>query len=133
MRHTANAFRVLLVTVAACLLAGAAAQALWYLNDLSGVGHIAGIWMTLARALDGGTLYPPLEADGCYAGTRYMPVLFGLITGLARLTGDYLVSAKLAALLSFGLLLAGVFVASRRITGRTTAALVLTALVPALP
>ena len=44
-----------------------------------------------------GVLYPPLESDGCYAGTRYSPLFFILIAGLAWVTPSYLVAAKLAA------------------------------------
>jgi hypothetical protein len=107
--------------------------ALLHLRDLSGIQHLAGIWMALAAYLDQGVFYPPLEADGFYAGTRYMPLLFGLIAALARLTGSYLVAAKLAALFSTLLLLGGVFAAARRFTGRPLDAFAFAALLLAFP
>jgi hypothetical protein len=123
-----------LACVAGLLLIGCRlAQALGHLRDLSGIQHLAGIWMALAAYLEQGVFYPPLEADGFYAGTRYMPLLFGVIAGFARLVGDYLVAAKLAALFSMGLLLAGVFVAVRRLTGRFVDAIGFSALVLAFP
>jgi hypothetical protein len=119
--------------LAAVLLAGAFALALAHRNDLSHVRHLTGIWMALAQYLGDGTFYPPLEADGHYAGTRYMPVLFVFIAGLARPGGDYLLAAKLSALVSVVLLLVGVFVAGRRLTQSWRAALALTGLVLAFP
>jgi hypothetical protein len=109
------------------------ARALLHLRDLSGIHHLAGVWMALASYYNQGIFYPPLEADGFYAGTRYMPLLFVLIAGLSRVVGDYLVAAKLAALLSTTLLLSGVFVAVRRATGRLADAFAMTALVLAFP
>ncbi len=125
--------RVLSLLCAVVLLVSAAVRAVVHLRDLSGIQHIAGIWMALAQYGNAGVLYPPLEADGFYAGTRYMPLCFGLIAGLVRIVGDYVVAAKLMALASMVLLLAGVFVAVRRLTGRALDALLLTGLVLASP
>src|SRR5579859_1236484 len=125
--------RELAALAGATLLGCCLAQALLHLRDLSGIQHLAGVWMALAASLDQGVFYPPLEADGFYAGTRYMPLLFALIAGLFRLVGDYLLAAKLAALLSTGLLLAGVFAVVRRLTGRFIDAVALTALLLAFP
>src|SRR4051812_16100421 len=44
-----------------------------------------------------GSHYPPLHEGGSFGGTRYMPLQFVAHAGLARLTGEYLVSAKLFA------------------------------------
>jgi hypothetical protein len=115
------------------VLAVAGWRAFTHLGDLSGVGHIAGIWMALAKYLNEGVFYPPLEAGGCYAGTRYMPALFALIAGLARWGGDYLWAAKASALLSVGFLLAAVLAAGRRVTGKAAGGLVLAGLVLAFP
>jgi hypothetical protein len=128
--------RVLLVLsslAALLILLAALPRALLHLNDLTGIQHIAGIWMSLAWYSNAGVLYPPLEADGVYAGTRYMPVCFWLLAGLVKITGDYLVAAKLMALGSMVVLLAGVFLAVRRITGRFLPAVILTGLVLAAP
>jgi hypothetical protein len=124
---------VLSLVCALVLLGSAAVRALIHLRDLTGIQHIAGVWMALAQYSEAGILYPPLEAEGVYAGTRYMPLCFAVIARLAPLVGDYVVAAKLMALATMVMLLAGVFVAVRRITGRTRDALILTGLVLALP
>jgi hypothetical protein len=121
--------RALPVVCAIVLVVAALARAILHLRDLNGIQHIAGIWMALAQYGNAGVLYPSLEADGVYAGTRYMPLCFGLIAALVRIVGDYVLAAKLMALLSMTALLGGVFVAVRRITGRAVDAVVLTALV----
>ena len=125
--------RVLSLACAILLLVAALARAVVHLRDLSGIQHIAGIWMALAQYAGAGVWYPPLECEGVYAGTRYMPLCFGLIAVLVKLVGDYVLAAKLMALGSMTALLLGVFVAVRRITGRTLDALILTALVLASP
>jgi hypothetical protein len=125
--------RVLSLACALLLLVVALARAVVHLRDLSGIQHIAGIWMTLAQYAGAGIWYPPLECDGVYAGTRYMPLCFGLIAILVKLVGDYVLAAKLMALASMTALLLGIFVAVRRISGRTLDALILTALVLASP
>jgi hypothetical protein len=125
--------RSLGMVFAVVLLGGTLVEALIHLRDLSQISHISGIWMTLAQALRTGVLYPPLEQDGYYAGTRYMPLYFLLIALLETLTGDYLLAAKLASLLAMLALLAVVFVAARRITGRTLDAFVLTSTILAFP
>jgi len=105
--------------VLALLLAGdALLLSLFHLNDLYAVQHVSGIWMALARSLNTGTFYPPLQDGDYYGGTRYMPLFFSLIAGLARVTPDYLVAAKLAALLSMVVLVSGVAVAIRQMSGR---------------
>ncbi len=99
------------------LLGAALAVALFHLRDLSRIQHIAGVWIGLAAALEQGTFYPPLEDHGFYGGTRYMPVVFALLAGLGRVGGDWLVAAKLTALLTTLALLAGLFVAAQRQAG----------------
>jgi hypothetical protein len=81
-----------------------------HISDRYLVNHVSGSWMTLARFVHDGTLYPPLHADGRTFGTFYMPLPF-LAHGLVSLvTGEYLVSGKLTAyataLVLFGLLFA---------------------------
>lgn len=125
--------RVLSLVCAIVLIVAALARAVAHLRDLSGIQHIAGIWMALAQYAGAGIWYPPLECDGVYAGTRYMPLCFGLIAVLVKLVGDYVLAAKLMALASMTALLCGVFISVRRITGRTLDALMLTALVLASP
>jgi hypothetical protein len=121
---------------AAVLFASSAAQAFLHLRDVSDLGHlqhITGVWMALAQYGNAGVLYPPLQADGWYAGTRYMPLCVGVIAVLEPLTADYLLAAKLMSLGSMAVLLTGVFIAVRRTTGRTLDAVVFTGLLLALP
>ncbi|MBO0696856.1 MAG: hypothetical protein J2P46_00540 [Zavarzinella sp.] len=117
--HIAFFLRVLGTGLAVAVLAAALGQAVAHLHDLSQVNHVVGEWIALAQALSDGVFYPPLEQGGHYGGTRYVPVFFVLISGLAKVTPDYLVAAKLASLLSVGGLLTVVFVACRRVTGHS--------------
>lgn len=85
-----------------------------HVDDAYEVDHVAGSWMALAKYLDAGKLYPPLEQDGRYGGTRYMPVQVVLHGGLAKVTGEYLVSGKLLVYGLFAILLAVLVVVLRR-------------------
>jgi hypothetical protein len=114
-------------------LGSAGILALLHLRDLSRLQHITGIWLGLAQALEEGLFYPPLEDHGYYAGTRYLPVVFGLIAGLDRLGLGLLASAKLTALLTTLALAAGVFVATWRQSGRLGEGLFFAGLVVVLP
>ena len=125
--------RGLAVLAAAALLADAAARAAAHHADLAGVRYISGIWMTLARSLNEGVFYPPLEADGYYAGTRYMPLLFAVVAAAQRLTGDYLVALKLVSIASVLGLLAAVYFGARQSGARRGDALVLAVLPLAFP
>jgi hypothetical protein len=125
--------RIVSLGCAIAILVLAGMRAITHLNDLTGIHHIAGIWMALAKYCNDGVLYPPLESEGVYAGTRYVPVCFGLIAGLVKITGDYVTAAKGMALGSMVLLLGGVFFAVRRATGRWLDALALTGLVMVSP
>ena len=63
----------LTVLLALATLASGLVLAGLHLGDLYAVQHVSGIWMALARSLNEGVFYPPLESGGCYAGTRYSP------------------------------------------------------------
>ena len=131
--RTITILRLLGLVLAIAVVGDALAQAFIHLRDLSHITHIAGIWMTLAQQLRDGVFYPPLEQDGYYAGTRYMPLFFVLVAGLSRITGDYLLAAKLASLLSMLGVLAAVFAAARRRTTRSLDAFLCTAVVLVFP
>jgi hypothetical protein len=122
-----------LLVAAVGVLADGVLLAGFHLRDLYAAHHIPGIWMALAWYANHGVFYPPLEEAGYYGGTRYMPLFFLLVAGLARLTASYLVAAKLASAAGVALLVAGVAAAGRRLTGRFAAAVVLGALVLAVP
>jgi hypothetical protein len=123
----------LAAVAAAILLLSAAVLAAIHLDDLYAAHQAPGIWLALARSANEGILYPPLQDDGFYAGTRYTPLFFLLVAGLDRMTGNGLLAVKLAAILSVSLLGAAVLVMSRRLTGRWLDAVGLTGVLLALP
>jgi hypothetical protein len=92
-------------------LASAAGLAILHAADLFRADSASGVWLGLAYYVNHGVLYPPLEADGCYGGARYMPLSFCLHALLAKGTGEYLVSGHFLNALSVLLLLSGVFAA----------------------
>jgi hypothetical protein len=85
------------------VLASWAALAVAHLQDRYQVNFVSGVNAALALRLNQGDFYPALYDGAHYGGTRYMPLPFALHAGLARLTGEYLVSGKL---LAYGLTLA---------------------------
>jgi hypothetical protein len=80
------------ITVAASYVVLAADHA----DDRYRVDFVSGTWLGLADYARRGIVSPPLHDGQFYAGTRYMPLPVLLDGGLARLTGDLLVSAKVA-------------------------------------
>jgi hypothetical protein len=93
-----------------------------HVRDRFNVGHVTGTWFALARATNEGTLYPPLFDGRAFGGTRYMPLQFVIHAGLARVTGDYLVSGKLLAYASAAALFAVMFVVCRTVGGSSVLA-----------
>src|SRR5262245_12777108 len=85
---------VLLPAAAVFVLASYAVVAFAHLTDTYHVNHVSGVWIGLARYLADGTLYPAVYEHGHFAGSRYMPLYFTLHTGLAQLTGEYILSGK---------------------------------------
>jgi hypothetical protein len=83
------------VTVAAVAFVAAV-----HIDDRYAVDHASGARIALAQYATHGVLYPPLVGDGSYGGTRFMPLPVLLHAGLARLTGEFLVSGKVLALLT---------------------------------
>ncbi len=94
-----------------------------HVDDAYAHDHTAGAWLALARYTNEGVLYPPLYDGSNFGGTRFMPLQFVLHAGLARLTGEYLVSGKLLAYAGFVVLLALTFVLARRLANSATVAL----------
>jgi hypothetical protein len=93
-----------------------------HVRDRFNVGHVTGTWFALARYTNEGTLYPPLFDGHAFGGTRYMPLQFVTHAGLARVTGDYLVSGKLLAYASAAALFALMFVVCRTVGGSSVLA-----------
>ncbi|HEV2786131.1 MAG TPA: hypothetical protein VGV67_07080 [Solirubrobacteraceae bacterium] len=96
-------------------LAALALVALVHVADNYHVDHVAGAWMALAAYANDGTLYPPVYDDGVFGGTRYMPLGIVLNALAAQVSGEYVVSGKLLALLTVAALLAIVYVVARRL------------------
>ena len=97
------------------VLVGTALLAVWHVDDLYRTDHVSGARAALAQHAADGTLFPPLHEDGRYGGTRFMPLPVLLHGGLARLTGEQLVSGRLLALgASAGVLALVVVVLVRR-------------------
>jgi hypothetical protein len=100
-----------------------------HVNDRYQVNHVGGVRMALAEYFNSGVLYPPLFQDGTYGGTRFMPLPFILHGGLARITGEYLVSGKLISYAVMILLLVVMMVLMVRMGCRLPIAVALAALV----
>jgi hypothetical protein len=86
------AFAALSITVATSWVVLAAAHA----NDRYRVDFVSGTWLGLADYVRRGVVSPSLHDGQFYAGTRYMPLPVLVDGGLASLTGDLLLSAKVA-------------------------------------
>ncbi|MCK6552014.1 hypothetical protein L6R52_39650 [Myxococcota bacterium] len=90
----------LLVAGGALSVASWVALTFVHLDTLYDVNQTSGAWLAQAWYFAHGVLYPPLHADGWYAGTRYFPGFFVLHGTLARWTGEYLSSGKLVTFAS---------------------------------
>jgi hypothetical protein len=98
-------------------------------NDRYQVNFVSGVYAALAAHLNEGTFYPELYDGEHFGGTRYMPLPFVLHAGVARLTGEYLLSGKLLAYALTAVLCLQLFVILRRLGCGPGAALALASLV----
>lgn len=115
--------------VGAGLFAGYALLALAHLTNRYRVDFVSGVYASLAAQLNQGTFYPALYDGQAYGGTRYMPLHFVLHAGVARLTGEYLISGKLLGLAVTMALCVLIYLLLRRRGLGSGAALGLTSLV----
>jgi len=120
-----------LVMIGAAGIAGWIALALFHIDDRYKVGHVAGHWMALAQYANEGTLYPPLSDGERFGGTRHMPLPILVNAGAARVTGEYLMAGKLAAMMLFGALLLLAIALLRQLRCPWPMALALAGLLPA--
>ncbi len=104
-----------LLTLSALVLFSWVLVAVAHMNDRYHINHASGTWMALARFMAHGTLYPPLVADGAYGGTRWMPLQIVANGGLAKLSGEELVSGKVFAYVVAAVLIALIVVALRQL------------------
>ena len=100
--------------------------AIAHVDDGYAVDHVAGTWMALAASANSGTLYPPLYDGHFFGGTRFMPVPILLQAAAARVSGEYLVSAKVLSYVLAASLLVLVFVLIRKTRCPAPVALMLT-------
>jgi hypothetical protein len=128
-RQLGLALRVALGAAALVVAGSYLVLAISHLKDRYQINFVSGVYTALALHLNEGSFYPELYDGEHYAGTRYMPLPFVLHAGLARLTGEYLLSGKL---LTFGLALvlnAQLFVILRRLGCRPVVAFALPGMV----
>jgi hypothetical protein len=98
LQHAAIALvRSALVAAALGVLAAYAVLAAVHVGDRYRINFCSSAYASLAAYVNEGVFYPELYDGARYGGTRYMPLEFALHAGLARLTGEYLVSGKLLA------------------------------------
>jgi len=97
------------------------------------VNQVSGAWMTLARYVHHGMLYPPLHEAGRTFGTLYMPLPFVAHGGVSLITGEYLVSGKVTAYATALLMFSLLFVLLRRVGCSTVVAAALVAAVVVVP
>ena len=103
-----------------------------HVNDNYQVTHthfVAGVYTGLAQYVNAGRLYPDLYDGSHFGGTRYMPLQFLLHAGMARLTGEYLISGKLLAAGLADVLIVQLFLLLRRSGCSPTISLALPSLV----
>ncbi len=117
-----------LLLSAVLVLGSCAALALCHLNTGVNLDTGSGVLMGLAAHLNGGRFYPALYDGQYYGGTRYMPLYFVLHAGLARLTGEYVISGKALTFLLAVLLVLALMRLLRRLGCGRPAALALTGL-----
>jgi hypothetical protein len=118
-----------LLLVSACVFLAWILLLAVHVDDRYQVDHVGGVRMALARYFNSGVLYPPLFEDGTYGGTRFMPLPIVLHGGLARITGEYLLSGKALSYAVMILLLVVMVVLMVRMRCRLPIAAALAALV----
>src|SRR5262249_42198450 len=124
-RRVLAAVHALLVCPAAVVLWSYGLLAAAHARDRFQVNFVSAVYAALAAELTAGRFSPDVYDGSHYAGTRYMPGHFVLHAGLARLTGEYLLSGKLIAYAATLPLLVQLFVILRRVGCRRTVAFAL--------
>jgi hypothetical protein len=104
-----------------------------HVDDTYAFDHTSGAWLALARYASGGVFYPALFDGSSFGGTRFMPLQFVAHAGVAKITGEYLVSGKVLAYTSAVVLFVLTFVVARRMSRSATVAFGLVAAVLVTP
>jgi hypothetical protein len=102
-----------------------------HVRDRFEVGWVQGTRMALARYANEGILFPPLYDGVHFGGTRFMPLPILFHAGTARVTGEYLLSGKIASYLASAVMLGLLFALLRVMGCRSEMAVALTAAVAA--
>jgi hypothetical protein len=123
------AVHVLLVAAGVIVFGSYAVLAVAHAKDRYQVNFVSGVYAALAAEMNDGRFYPEVYDGSHYAGTRYVPGHFVLHAGLARLTGEYLLSGKLITYTATLALLALVFHGLRRVGCRRSVAFALLGLI----
>jgi hypothetical protein len=105
--------------------------AMAHVQDRFEVGWVQGTRMALARYANEGILFPPLYDGVHFGGTRFMPLPVLFHAGAARVTGEYLLSGKIASYLASAVMLGLLFALLRKTGCRSEMAVALTAAVAA--
>jgi hypothetical protein len=100
-------------------------------QDRFEVGWVQGTRMALAKYANEGILFPPLYDGVNFGGTRFMPLPILFHAGTARVTGEYLLSGKIASYLASAVMLGLLFALLRKMGCRSEMAVALTAAVAA--
>lgn len=124
---------IALAATAALVFGSVALLAAVHVADRYFVNHVSGSWLTLARFVHHGTVYPPLHQGDHTFGTFYMPLPFLAHGALSLVTGEYLVSGKLTAYATAAILFGLLFVMLRAVGCAPLAAAALVAAVVATP
>ncbi len=114
-RRVLAATHALLVMAGLVVFGSYAILAVAHAKDRYQVNFVSGVYTALAAELNDGRFYPEVYDGGHYAGTRYVPGHFVLHAGVARLTGEYLLSGKLITYAATLALLVQLFVVLRRL------------------
>lgn len=123
----ARILRVALWFTSAVVLVSFVTLAAVHANDRFEVGWVQGTRMALARYANDGTLFPPLYDGMNFGGTRFMPLPVLLHAGIARLTGEYLLSGKIASYLTSAIMFGSMFILLKKMGCRNEMAVALTA------
>ncbi|TVQ31424.1 MAG: hypothetical protein EA376_09970 [Phycisphaeraceae bacterium] len=132
LRRAADSRPVRLGAAIALVAVGVGAILAWlfiagvHISDRRQIDHVSGAWMALAMHANEEGLYPELFDGERYGCTRFMPVPIVVHAGLARITGEYIMSGKLLNGLSLAALLGVVCIALRKHNASTPLAIALT-------
>ena len=119
--------KVALWSASAVVLVSFVVLAMAHAQDRFQIGWVQGTRMALARYANEGILFPPLYDGVNFGGTRFMPLPVLLHAGIARLTGEYLLSGKIASYLMSAIMFGLVFFLLKKLGCRNEIAVGLTA------